>query len=230
MRRVIVIVLCLLLALVVAAPMATAQQKTGTGVGKKQIGELSAAWWQQVMTETKSPECGPLEQDVIEGDVFYLANFSGQVDAECTVPSGSRILAPVFNVACSPQFGDQGTVQDLRDLCRSIFDYAWKNATDVEVTVDGQEVEEESIVCADAPLFNLTVPKGSFSIKAGFGIEGTGPAVASGCWILLEPLSPGEHIITIEGTFPLNPDIFGTDENGEPFTFTQTATYTLTVE
>lgn len=251
------IALSVVLALVVAAPVATAQKDApkdkkraegdiaaalskkaataptdGTQTETEQIGELSAAWWQQALSEKQPPECGLLEQDVIEGDVFFLANFTGDVNAECTVTSGSMLLFPVLNVACSPQLSDPFTKErELRNECSQILSYSWKNATDVEVTVNGEEVEEADIVCVDSPLFSLTIPKGSWSIRAGFGVEGTGPAVAYGCWVLLGPLEPGEYTITIEGTFPLNPKYYGTDpETGEPFTFTQDATYTVTVE
>ena len=84
----------------------------------------------------------------------------------------------------------------------------------------------------DSPLFDLAVPENGFLLGEGFsGVKGTGPAVAYGCWVLLEPLSPGEHTITIEGTFPLKPKWFSSEPKspGEPFTFTQSATYTLTV-
>jgi hypothetical protein len=222
-----VLVLGVILALVVAAPMAIAAQ-TAAG-SDAQIGKLSAAWWQQVLQEKQPPECGALKQDVIAGDVFYLANFTNPADAKCDVnPSGSYILFPVINWACSPQLSDPFTDEkDLRNECKQLLNYSWQKAKDVKVTVDGQAVEKSDIRCVDSPLFNLTVPQDSFLVGQGSpGVPGTGPAVAYGCWVLLEPLSPGVHTVHIEGKFPLKPRWFG---GGPPNTFTQDATYTLTV-
>jgi len=205
-----------ILALGVAAPAASAQQSG-------QIGKLSAAWWQQVVQESSPPTCGSL--DATPGNVFYLANFAGQVDATCTAPTGSRILFPIINWACSPQLSDPYTTErDLRDLCSSLLNYSWENAEGVYATVDGKDVTNR-IVCAESPLFSLTVPQDSFLVgPEGPGVPGTGPAIANGCWVLLAPLPPGEHTITLGGTFPLLPEIFG-----EGAFFTQEATYTVTV-
>jgi hypothetical protein len=178
-------------------------------------------WWQQVLNESSPPTCGSLDRAKVSGNISYLANFTGEVDANCTIPSGSRILFPIINFACSPQLSDPFTTEeDLRDECSSLLDYAFEGATGVFVTVDGKDITSR-IVCAESPFFDLTIPPEGFT-----GVPGTGPAVANGCWVLLNPLPPGEHTITFGGTFPLNPEFF---PDGPP-TFTQNATYTVTVE
>ena len=219
-RRMLTMALSVILALAVSAPVASAQQTVNGAAQSGQIGKLSAAWWQQSLSGSSPPECGSLEQNAASGNVFYLANFTGEVDATCIVPSGSRILFPIINYACSPQLFDPYTTeQDLRAECGRLLDYSLQDATGVFATVDGEDVTGQ-IVCADSPLFNLTIPQNGF-----FGIPGTGPAVANGCWVLLTPLPPGEHTITFGGTFPVS------TEAGVPpgTTFTQDATYTLTV-
>jgi hypothetical protein len=232
-RRIIVLLISVVLALAVSASLVSAQSSPAPGK-TKQIGELSAVWWQQVLNESSPPTCGSLDRAKVSGNVSYLANFSptGEVDANCTIPSGSRILFPIINFACSPQLSDPGTTEEaLRNECSSLLDYALEGATGVFVTVDGKDITSR-IVCAESPLFNLTVPDDSFLVGENLpGKVGTGPAVANGCWVLLNPLPPGEHTITFGGTFPLNPEFFGTDpDTGEPFTFVQDATYTVTVK
>jgi hypothetical protein len=228
-RRIMMLTISVVLALIVATPAVMAKGSQAPSKAK-QIGRLSTAWWQQVLNETEPPTCGSLDRDEVQGNVAYLANFTGEVDANCTVPSGSKVLLPIINFACSPQLSDPFTTEeDLRNECSSLLDYALEGATDVVATVDGKDVTGR-MVCAESPHFSLTIPSNSFSVEAGFGKEGTGPAVANGCRVLLAPLSVGEHTIAFGGTFPLNPEFFGTDsDTGEPLTFTQDATYTLTV-
>jgi hypothetical protein len=217
MKRAIVLAISVILTLVVAAPVASAQQTVKGANQSGQIAELSAAWWQQTLNESSPPECGSLDKGAVSGNVFYLANFTGEVNATCTAPTGSRILFPIINYACSPQLFDPYTTeQDLRDECNRALDFSLEGATGVFATVDGEDVTGQ-IVCADSPLFSLTIPQNGF-----FGIPGTGPAVADGCWVLLTPLPPGEHTITFGGTFPVSPEFGGG-------TFIQDATYTVTV-
>jgi hypothetical protein len=214
------VALSFILALAVAGPVAFAQETVKGAKQSGQIGKLSAAWWQQTLNESSPPECGSLDQDAVSGNVFYLADFTGTVNATCTVPSGSRIFYPIINYACSPQLFDPYTTEeDLRAECSRLLTYSLEGATGVIATVDGKDVTSQ-IVCADSPLFSLTIPQNGF-----FGIPGTGPAVSNGCWVLLAPLAPGEHTITFEGTFPVS-----TEAGVPPGTnIIQDATYTLTV-
>jgi hypothetical protein len=226
-RRIVMLTLSVFLALAIATPAVMAQGSQASGKSK-QIGQLSAAWWQQVLNESSTPTCGTLDRSTVPGNVAYLANFTGEVDTSCTIPTGTKVLFPVVNFACSPQLSDPYDPakggQDLRDECSGILKLAWEGATGVYATVDGKDVKSR-VVCAESPLFDLTVPADSFLVGENLpGKVGTGPAVANGCWVLLEPLPPGEHEITFGGTFPLDPAIFGVDS------FTQNATYTLTVE
>ena len=220
MRRILLLLAVVAMVLVLSAPVVSAEQVVKGAKASGKIGELSAAWWQQVLNESSPPECGLLEQDAVSGNVFYLADFTGTVNATCTVPSGSQILFPIINYACSPGLFDPFTEEaGLRNECRELLNYSLQGATGVYATVDGKDVKSQ-IVCAESPLFDLTIPENGF-----FGIPGTWPAVANGCWVLLAPLPPGEHTITFGGTFPLNPKYFPEG----PSSFTVAATYTVTV-
>jgi hypothetical protein len=233
MKRIVVIALSVVLTLAVAAPAVSAQSAGGDSQPPGQenkIGKLSAAWWQQVVNESSPPTCGPLKQDGVPGNVFFLTGtFTGDpVNETCTVKTGTQTLFPIINYACSPGLSDRpNTEQELRTLCNDLLAYSLRGATDVHATVDGEDVSDR-IVCADSPLFDLKVPQNSFLAGPPFsyGVPGTWPAVASGCWVLLHPLPPGEHTITFGGTFPLHPYLTG---GVEGVTFTQDITYTVKV-
>ncbi len=100
MRRIAVLALSAILAVVVMVPTVFAQGESTTNKstssksatnqstsssqapGKaKQIGELSAVWWQQVLNESSPPTCGSLDRAKVSGNISYLANFTGEVDA-----------------------------------------------------------------------------------------------------------------------------------------------------
>jgi hypothetical protein len=243
LRRAIVVILGIILALAIVAPVASAQGSSETSgqVNTGQVQKLGAAWWQWALknptatnptvgsysdTSTEgSAKCDGLVKNGASGNVFFLAgssDFSGTpVERSCTVPTGSKLVFPVVDFVCGPLFHDPGTTEAaLSAECKQILDYAVKGATDVHATVDGKDVTSR-MVCTTSSKFEATVPADN-----PFGADaGTDIAVGSGCWVLLKPLPPGEHTITFGGTFPLDPTVFGA---GAP-DLTQDVTYNLTV-
>src|SRR5215212_6992988 len=94
-KRAIVVAISVLLALVVAAPIATAQQPTKN----PSLATLTALWWDWAAATDPSPLEGnyAAEDDRCDGDfvdgVFFLAGStsSGTVERTCTVPANTPL-------------------------------------------------------------------------------------------------------------------------------------------
>ena len=68
-------------------------------------------------------------------------------------------------------------------------------ATQLKARIDGVDVTDLNTYRFQSPLFNLTLPENNI-----FGLPaGTTQAVADGFWILLEPLTAGNHDIQFGG-------------------------------
>jgi hypothetical protein len=166
--------------------------------------EWSAAWWQWAlsMPAVENPlldETGALCANGQAGQVFFLAgviNVSGTAERTCAVPTGTAIFLPVLNVECStveppPFFGSNE--EELRACAVGFFDATGGLAAEI----DGGSVTDLGRYRVQSPLFEFTLPEGNIlGVPAGPGM-----AVSDGVWLLLAPLSAGEHMIHFTGTF-----------------------------
>ena len=152
------------------------------------------------------------------GKVWFLAGTATNTDGgpgitrTCTVPSGKAILVPIINAECSTIEGNGTTQAELSACAKGDID----PVTTVTATVDRVALQNlmppNSPYRVQSPLFTFTsVPDNIFGIPAG-----TSPSVADGYWILLAPLSTGQHTIHFRGEAPA-------------FSFTTEVTYKLTV-
>jgi hypothetical protein len=161
-------------------------------------GEWSAKWWQWILSIPT--ENNPLNDDngrncAVEqsGPVWFLVGTTGGlIERTCTIPGGSAILIPVINGECSyaeyPSFGSES---ELRSCAITQMD----KATQLKARIDGVDVTDLNTYRFQSPLFNLTLPENNI-----FGLPaGTTEAVADGFWILLEPLTAGNHEIQFGG-------------------------------
>jgi hypothetical protein len=245
-KRVIVLAISVILALVVAMPMTLAQ----VGQGAKASGtaeELAAAWWQWALSKPvednpgiggdptySEAQCDGTPVTPTQGKQWFLAGtFNGDsVVRTCTMPVGTHLFFPVVNAVAFP-FSAGETEENQRE---AVIDFINRVLSDPEfsysVTVDGKEVKSNRIVRALSPLFTLTLPEDNiftcptcdppFVVPAG-EYEG---ASADGLWVTLPPLPPGEHEIHFEMDAPnldLDPDTPG------PEGLSQDNTYNLTV-
>ena len=225
MRRIMLLVAGVLLALVVASPMTFAQ----VGQGAKASGEtaeLAADWWQWALS--KPVEDNPLiggdpdySEEQCDGqpvtgtsrNVWFLAGTldGSEVERTCTAPAGSQLFFPVGNIVfLITEPGE--TEQIARDYVNDFMDDVLADPRfKMRVTVDGKKIKSNQIIRADSPLFTATVPEG--------GLLGAGSydGVADGLWVTLPPLPEGEHEIHFEISAP----------NAG---FSQDNTYHLTVE
>jgi hypothetical protein len=157
-------------------------------------GEWTAKWWQWAYLKPEADN--PLVDDTGEncasnqsGSVWFLAGTGGgAVTRECTIPSDKGILIPIINVECdSAADPASDTEAELRACAKADQDTVIAK----EVTIDGINVANLDSYRFQSPLFNLTFPENNI---AGLPPQ-TAKAVSDGYWILLEPLSPGNHEI-----------------------------------
>jgi hypothetical protein len=184
----------------------------------KSYSEWSGAWWQWALSL-------PIEQNPFfdetgcangangqSGPVWFLTgviSVSGTAERECTVPAGKAIFFPIINVECStaeppPYHGDDEA--ELRD-CANGFLFETLIAE-----VDGVPVPDLDRYIVNSPLTDVLLPENN----ALWVSAGPAQLVANGAYLMLAPLSVGEHLVHFSGTFP-------------DFSFTLDITYHLTV-
>ena len=228
MRRIVVLALGVLLALGLAAPMASAQVGQGAKASGK-AGELAADWWQWALSEPTTtnplvgsysggPQCDGRPLGDVPGKKWFLAgSFDGSVvERTCTMPVGTQLFFPVGNVVFL--ITEPGENEEIaREYVNEFMDAVLADPEfSMVVTVDGKEVKAKRIVRADSPLFTATLPEDNlFSACCGLP-AGEYDAVADGLWAALPPLPPGEHTIHFEISAP-------------SLGFSQDNTYNLTV-
>jgi hypothetical protein len=181
----------------------------------KTYGEWSAKWWQWAVNipasnspivDTTGADCAVNQS----GKVWFLAGTATStaggpaVTRTCTVPSGKAILFPIINAECSTIEGNGTTQAQLSACAKGIID----PVATVTATVDGVNLQDltppNSPYRVQSPLFTFkSVQDNPFSIPAG-----QSPSVADGYWILLAPLSTGQHTIHFLGAIP---NIFTTE-------------------
>lgn len=225
MRRIVLMVAGVLLALAVASPMALAQ----VGQGEKasgQTAELAATWWQWALSKPVEdnpliggdPDYGEEQCDgqPVTGtprDLWFLAGTldGSEVERTCTAPAGTQLFFPVVNyvfLITEPEENEDVARQAVNDYIDGVLaDPKFK----MRVTVDGKKIKSNQIIRADSPLFTATVPEG------GLLDAGSYDGVADGLWVTLPPLPEGEHEIHFQISAP----------NAG---FSQDNTYHLTVE
>jgi len=132
------------------------------------------------------------------GPVWFLGgvyNVSGTAVRDCTVPAGKALFFPIINAECStleppPFYG--ANEAELRSCATSFL------IGDVSAEIDGVAVQDLHRYLVESPLFTFTVPPDNI-----LGVPaGTGQSVSNGYWLMLAPLSVGEHVIHFSGAYP----------------------------
>jgi hypothetical protein len=206
-KRAIVIAISVILALAVAAPIASGQ----TASQPQDLKALSGEWWTWAISKPS-----PLDGDYIQGrrckgefveGVFFLAGTQGgDATRTCTVPADTALFFPVLNsfITDDEEAYPEGPT--------NFVDTALANG-EFSATLDGEDLE--IIRIATGP-FTLTVPKPNI-FKAP---PGPYTAVSDGLWVYLpQGLEPGEYTLQFGGT--------SVTAEGEPFSLD--VTYNLKV-
>ena len=239
MRRIVVITLSVMLALVVAMPMvsgkpATTEQKpTPPGQLKKNLPDLTAEWFNWVSSMDPSPAEGSYtstdprcEGEYVEGVFFLAGSFAADPETRtCTVPAHTPIFFPIVNVICSEAYGEAGQVppdpQPYDTACATF--YANQTVDPPSTwfaTLDGQDLQQQRIASG---LFdwNIQFYPNPFYAPAGGLPVGRWESATDGLWVFLDKgLKRGDHTIEFGGTFEDTP--FGSFE-GAHITYELTA-------
>jgi hypothetical protein len=227
---VVIFVLVLVMAPMMASAQSPGQQNLGVSAPSP---ELTAAWWQRAVsipasqspiTDTSGAKCDVGQS----GPVWFLVGTTGgdPVTRDCTIPKKKAILVPIVNAewsvteanggpyvggTCFVRASPQGTSEEALRACAIA---TMDRVTGATVEVDGVS---QSPYRVQSPLFIFKpVPHNVFAIP-----RGETQSVADGFWILLEPLSVGQHTIHFHGVaeFP-----------EYEFTLNVEATYNLTIK
>ncbi|HEX5222785.1 MAG TPA: hypothetical protein VFZ59_24730 [Verrucomicrobiae bacterium] len=164
-------------------------------------GEWAANWWQWLFSLAVDghPGLDSPDFDVTDGQsgkVWFLTGPFGTVERHITIPSGTSLYVALVNVEASsleepPFHGD--TAEEQLAIASGFADFI----TDLSFTIDGQEVENIEDFRVTSPQFSFSAPTPWIFGDTG----GDGTAVGVGYFVMLSPLSVGEHTIHYTGAF-----------------------------
>jgi hypothetical protein len=219
-----------------AARAATTSNAVVIPPQQENYGQLGALWWKWVLSipNAQNPLNDPTGADCAlgqKGGRWFLAGTSsgGPVTRSCTVPANRALFFPVINTeqdypcpdpAYQPAPGQ--SLQNFLTYGNPSIPYPTgavtiiNTASDLNASLDGVNIPIVSSYRGTSNLFSFT---GDPSLTAlDSCITGSPqPAVSDGYWLLLAPLSPGQHTLQFGGS------VFSGS-------FTTTATYNLTVQ
>jgi hypothetical protein len=217
-----------LLVMAIAA-VSYADRGTANSVNPKILGstygEWAAEWWiwatagpdgENVIQDMTGEFCGANQPN---GKVWFLAGTFGEagIERDCTIPEGKALFYPLLNsvwIDCPPP-SDDGDLTDTE--VRAImaeFGGGGNNACRLTSTIDGADVfggflTSNAIstlqildVRTQSAVFSIPLPEnhvfGGLCAPALPSGE-TGRSIAEGHWVMVPPLSPGEHELTLHG-------------------------------
>jgi hypothetical protein len=193
----------------------------------KSYEEWSAAWWQWAYSlPAPRPDGHPhplfdrTGADCDEGQrgkVWFLGGIIGttdqprtdQVERHCAIPAGKAIFFPILNT----EVDNVGAAKQLnKDQLRSLCIDLVKDPGDMQVTIDGDPLRNpESYAITPTP-FRYDIPdelvNNGTSIYDFFGVTWPGEldefgAYSCGYYVMLAPLSKGQHTVIIAASNPV---------------------------
>jgi hypothetical protein len=163
--------------------------------------EWSAEWWQYVFSipmpdnpilDNKGTNCAIGQH----GPVWFLVGAFGStpVRRTCSIPEDRALLFPIINIA---DVGTGETADELRAVIAPFIDAV----DELSVEVDGEAIEGLRDFRIKSVPFSVALPPNNlFDINIKESPHGIySPAVSDGFWVMLKPLSAGEHTIHIFG-------------------------------
>ncbi len=177
------------------------------------LASLTAQWWQYVnsipaavnpLVDLTGVDCNVAQRD----PVWFLTGtfFGGNANRACSIPEGEWLFLPVIN---SVNFNTPGLcgqngdldVPALRALSAALID----GATKLAVQVDSKAVK--GLVRVKSDVFATTIPTDNIynALCGGPGTVPAGifsPSVDDGYYVLLKPLSVGNHTVHLHAEVP----------------------------
>ena len=201
---------------------------------EKSYGEWSAEWWkwQLRLPATDHPAFsvdGANCDAGQSGKVWFLTGafttefpeneFATIVRESCSVPTGKAIFFPIVNVECSTIEGEpfllieEGPDKNVETCAASFVEGPNAVVQDLSVTIDGKPLENLEAYRFQSPVFEFEFEDPDDNI---LGVDcdiedcDNPRSVSDGYWIMLPPLSRGNHTIRFTGSFrdPETNDLF----------------------
>jgi hypothetical protein len=187
-------------------------------------GEWTGRWWQWAgsvpaavnpVTDTTGEHCDEGQS----GSVWFLAGtFGGGVERACTVPPGKALFVPMLNFSADNFVcvDPDGTLSfdELAALAAGFMDLA----ANLALEVDGVALADVASYRAASPEpYDVVLPEDDvFAAVCPDSYPRVIPSIGEGYYVMLAPLSAGEHTVHLHGEVP-------------DFGFTTDAVYHLTV-
>jgi len=128
------------------------------------------------------------QNQVSNGNFWFLVgDFGGTAIRQCTIPNGKFIFFPVLNVIVT----EQATISQDQSLAKQIAD----TITSAQASVDNVPLSSSNVIRAQSPPFGFVAPQDEILGDP----PGPGTGVTDGFWVLLQPLSVGQHVIHFAG-------------------------------
>lgn len=198
--------------LLAALPAVSAQAQVllpdGPGAGGySQHGNLSAQWWTWALSEpiATSPQFDADGSRAYKGDqgsVFFLAgSFGGDAERHFKVPLGKPLFFPALN-----NVGLQDLPTDTEASLRNIAVSGIDGITQIHASIDDYKVRliDWPGLRAQSPVFypgGKTFPDFGICYPDPCPSSYNGMVVSDGYWLMVAPLSKGEHVIKYGGEF-----------------------------
>jgi hypothetical protein len=194
-------------------------------VSGKKLTEWSAEWWQWALSipQSVSPlfdETGAQVAVGQRGPVWFLCgvfNESGTANRTVAIPEGKAVFFPIVNAEWDNLGVDPPLTVDALHEAAAGFVAAVDPASLV-CEVDGVAIDGLLGRRLISKPFEYSLPPGD--IYEAFGYDGNGtqyPAVSDGYWVMLKPLSVGDHVLHFAASV------------GAPYNFSLEITYNITV-
>jgi hypothetical protein len=186
-------------------------------------GEWSARWWQYALSvdADHSPFFDTTGANFAvgqSGKVWYLSGVIeftsagqplppgtlNQVTRDVTLPSGTSLFMPVLNVEEDNLVpGGPNTTYSV-DQLRTFAAEAMSTAENMQCQVDGRPINDLLHYDVTSPVFSYHLPANNIdTVLTGVNVpaQTVSPAVGEGVYLMLRPLSVGQHTIHFAGDF-----------------------------
>ena len=168
-----------------------------SGEGEKFYGRTQKDWvtdywkWERsypVEDDPTADETGARCGQGQRGGVWFLTGSTGKtIDRRCTIPAGTALVIPAVNSLAQSKPGVPSQCVPLRAMARN-FDNSVRK---MHFKIDGVDHTRQAVHAVLTDCFTLQ------DNQRGW----LGTAAASGRWVFLDPLPPGEHTLEFGGEF-----------------------------
>jgi len=202
-----VLLLALTTSLAQAAPKPLPPNSHAFGKG---YAELTADWleWVTAIPYASNPL---LDLDGTFGAVgqvgkvwFLVGTFGGAAERTVTVPAGKALFFPIVNFfwVNAPEYGDNVWSPAQEAYVRGLLATSIDTAYDLTLEIDGRTVPKLDTLRVSGAVGGCTLPDDNIFGGGGLLPFDPGPheCVTDGYWVLLPPLSVGNHTIHFAGS------------------------------